>query len=53
MVAALDVAAEAAVDRYRQLLGRVLGPAVEGIYLTGSAALDDWLPGRSGLGSVL
>lgn len=49
MAAPLDVAAKAAVDRYQLFLGRALGQAVEGIYLTGSAALGDWLSGRSDL----
>jgi len=47
MVHVLDVAARAAIDRYLELIGQALGGACAGIYLTGSAALGDWLPGRS------
>jgi hypothetical protein len=49
MVCPVTIAAKAAIDNYRLLLGRALGQAIEGIYLTGSAALGDWLPGRSEL----
>ncbi len=45
----LDAVGQAAIDRYLELLGPALGSAVDGIYLTGSAALGDWLPGRSDL----
>jgi hypothetical protein len=45
----LDAVAHAAIDRYLELLGPTLGRRAEGIYLTGSAVLGDWLPGRSDL----
>jgi predicted nucleotidyltransferase len=45
----LDAVGKAAIDRYLELLGPALGGAVAGIYLTGSAALGDWQPGRSDL----
>jgi predicted nucleotidyltransferase len=41
--------ARAAIDRYLDLLSPALGGAVDGVYLTGSAALGDWLPDRSDL----
>src|SRR5262249_2161753 len=41
--------ARAEIDRYVDLLKPVLGGVLEGVYLTGSAALGDWLPDRSDL----
>jgi hypothetical protein len=48
-VRVLDATALAAIDRYLDLLDPALGGAVECVYLTGSAALGDWLPDRSDL----
>jgi predicted nucleotidyltransferase len=45
----LDATARAAIDRYLDLLNSALGGAADGVYLTGSAALGDWRPGRSDL----
>lgn len=45
----LDATARAAIGRYLDLLTPALGGAPEGVYLTGSAALGDWLPDRSDL----
>lgn len=45
----LNAFAQAAIDRYQELLGSALGGRAKGIYLTGSAVLGDWLPGRSDL----
>lgn len=49
MFPSLEATARAAIGHYLDLLAPVLGEAVEGIYLTGSAALGDWLPDRSDL----
>lgn len=41
--------ARAALGEYLAALDAALGPAVRGVYVTGSAALGDWQPGRSDL----
>ncbi len=47
--AGLPDVARHAVGEYVERLGEALPDAVQGVYLTGSAALGDWLPERSDL----
>jgi Domain of unknown function (DUF4111) len=42
----------AKIDRYLQLLARAMPDGYLGVYLSGSAALGDWQPGRSDLDIV-
>jgi len=50
MTPSLDPAAHAAATEYLAALDKALPPdRVHGVYLTGSAVLDDWRPGRSDL----
>jgi hypothetical protein len=45
----LDATARAAIDGYLDALDSALPGRCAGVYLTGSAALGDWRPGRSDL----
>lgn len=49
----LPAEAEAPLEEYLTALDSALGSRVSGVYLTGSAALGDWRPGRSDLDIVV
>lgn len=49
MTAAIPLEARSAIDSYLGRLDDALPGVCEGVYLTGSIALDDWCPGRSDL----
>ena len=49
---ALPAGARAALDEYLAALDAALPGVVRGVYVTGSAALGDWQPGRSDLDIV-